>query len=93
MNTKPMYTGQELADQDNMRAMFNDSLPCNPIPFLNSLLNQVRKHGTDAIKSDECTALLWVLNAQAFGQMSTIDMGAEWQRLNTAFSEDTYAKE
>jgi hypothetical protein len=62
-------------------AMFNSSFPVNPIPFANGISEMVMNEGTDAIKSDEVKKLLWVLMAQSYGQLSTIDLGDEWSRL------------
>ena len=62
-------------------AMFNESLPCNPLPFLNTLTNNVRTEGTDHIKTDKAKALLWVILAQSYGQTFKIDSWDEWLRL------------
>lgn len=62
-------------------AMFDNCFPCNPIPFANGLAEHVRKHGADSIKSDEAKRILWVLMAQAYGQLASIDLSSEWSRL------------
>jgi len=62
-------------------AMFNSSFPVNPIPFANGISEIVMNEGTDAIQSDEVKKVLWVLMAQAYGQMATIDLCDEWSRL------------
>jgi hypothetical protein len=62
-------------------AMFNTSFPVNPIPFANGISEIVMSEGTDTIESDEVKKLLWVLMAQAYGQMATIDLCDEWTRL------------
>jgi hypothetical protein len=62
-------------------AMFSNCFPCNPIPFANGLADLVREKGTDSIQSDEAKRILWVLMAQAYGQMGKIDLCDEWSRL------------
>ncbi len=65
----------------NVQAFACDAFPCNPRPFARSLDELIDDNGTAAIQSDEAKALLWVLMAQAYGQMATIDLSAEWERL------------
>ena len=72
---------------DLSTAMFSPSFPCNPIPFARGLADLVKQNGTDSIKSDEAKAILWVLMAQAYGQLATIDLCAEWSRLDKAREE------
>jgi len=62
-------------------AMFDTSFPCNPIPFARGLANFIKDNGTDSIKSDDAKQMLWVLVAQAYGQMGTVDLSKEWTRL------------
>lgn len=62
-------------------ALDSECFPCNPIPFATGLADHVRKHGTDSIKSDEAKCLLWILMSQAYGQLATIDLCDEWDRL------------
>lgn len=66
---------------DIKKAMFDSGFPCNPRPFLNGLHEFVKENGTDSIRSDDAKQMLWVLMAQAYGQMSSIDLCDEWQRL------------
>tara|TARA_R110000751_G_scaffold272427_1_gene372625 strand:+ start:813 stop:1058 length:246 start_codon:yes stop_codon:yes gene_type:complete len=62
-------------------AMFSSSFPINPIPFANGLSEMVMNEGTDAIESNDAKRILWVLMAQAYGQLATIDLSSEWERL------------
>lgn len=62
-------------------AMFATSLPCNPIPFARGLADLVSDNGTDSIKSDNAKRVLWILIAQAYGEVATIDLCEEWSRL------------
>lgn len=62
-------------------AIFCEAMPCNPIPFARGLAALVSEKGTDAIKSDAAKRILWVLMAQAYGQMAKIDLSDEWSRL------------
>ena len=62
-------------------AFLCEAFPCNPIPFARRIEALVKERGSDAIKSDEVKACLWILNAQAYGQMGEIDLHDEWSRL------------
>lgn len=62
-------------------ALESDAFPCNPIPFATGLADHVREHGTDSIKSDQAKRILWILMAQAYGQLAKIDLSDEWDRL------------
>ena len=62
-------------------ALESEAFPCNPIPFASGLAKLVRMKGTDAIKTDEAKRILWVLMAQSYGQLATIDLHDEWGRL------------
>ena len=66
------------------QAMFSSSFPCNPIPFAQGLAELVKSEGTDSIKGDTAKSILWVLMAQAYGQLATVDLCDEWQRLDKA---------
>lgn len=58
-------------------AMFANSLPCNPKPFAAGLA----EFDSGSIRSDEAKRILWVLMAQAYGELATIDLCNEWKRL------------
>jgi hypothetical protein len=58
-----------------------EAVPCNPIPFANRIVELV-KGNTGNVQSDEVKACLWILNSQAYGQLATIDLCDEWDRLN-----------
>jgi len=70
-------------DNDNSLslAMFSESFPVNPIPFATGLATFVKKNGTDSIKTDDAKQILWILMAQAYGMMGTVDLSHEWGRL------------
>jgi hypothetical protein len=63
-------------------ALDSECFPCNPIPFANGLAELVRDQGTDAIKTPDAQRILWILMAQSYGQMATIDLTNEWSKLN-----------
>jgi hypothetical protein len=63
-------------------AMFSESFPGNPIPFAQGLANYVKDNGTDSIKTDEAKQILWVLMAQSYGELTTVDLCEEWGRLH-----------
>jgi len=64
-------------------ALNSESLPCNPLPFLNGLEDMIRDNGSAFISSMNAKRVLWILMSQAYGQLSVIDMQAEWDKLNT----------
>jgi hypothetical protein len=64
------------------QAMFSPSFPGNPIPFAKGLVELVRSEGTNSIQTDEAKSILWILMAQAYGQLATIDLHTEWSRLD-----------
>ena len=66
---------------DLTTALQSESFPCNPIPFANGLAQLVRDNGTDSIRSDNAKRILWILMAQAYGQLATIDLCDEWDAL------------
>lgn len=76
--TKPLSKDLERLTE----AMDETCFPCNPIPFANGLAEGCRQHGSDFTKSDEGKRILWILMAQAYGQLGTIDLCAEWRRLS-----------
>jgi hypothetical protein len=57
------------------------AFPCNPIPFANGIAELVRTNGPDAIQTRDAKRILWILMAQAYGQMATIDLVDEWDKL------------
>jgi hypothetical protein len=77
-----------------------DSFPPNSIPFINRLKDVLDKNYTNGLQTMaegraledtsreeggwQARALLWVLNAQYFGQTAKIDMYQEWTELNKA---------
>jgi hypothetical protein len=72
---------------DTIQAFRSDSFPCNPRPFAAALGDLCAERGTDAIRSDEAKAILWILLGQAYGQMATVSLCDEWDRLNKALPE------
>ncbi len=59
-------------------AMFSGAFPCNPKPFAYALAEHF---DAGSIESDDAKQILWVLMAQAYGQLAAIDLHAEWNRL------------
>ena len=70
---------------DEHLALFEEALPVNPLPFLSRIIELIKEKGTDHIRSDEVKALLWVVMAQSHGQLATIDLCEEWDRLKAVF--------
>ena len=66
-------------------AMFEDALPVNPLPFLHKTIELIKENGTDYIKTDHIKAILWILLAQSYGQLATIDLCMEWEGLRRVF--------
>jgi len=73
---------KEMLEGKVYTAFDGESFPCNPIPFATALAAHVREFGTDSIKDDKAKAILWILMGQAYGQLATIDMSDEWDRLS-----------
>lgn len=67
---------------DEHLAMFSGTLPCNPLPFLIEIVKYVRENGTPAIRDEKARRMLWVLMAQSYGCLATIDLSLEWERLS-----------
>ena len=65
-----------------IKAFKAEALAVNPIPFARGLVKLLELEGMDKIQSDEGKAILWDLNQMAYGQLATIDMIEEWNRLN-----------
>lgn len=62
------------------QAMFSDALPVNPRPFAQGLVDLLAEG--NSIRSDKVLRVLWILNMQAYGQLATIDMCKEYERLD-----------
>tara|TARA_Y100001938_G_scaffold150863_1_gene243941 strand:- start:3467 stop:3709 length:243 start_codon:yes stop_codon:yes gene_type:complete len=73
---------------DVKTAMFERGFPCNPRPFLAGLLDYIEEHGTQSIRSNEAKQILFVIMAQAYGQLSTIDLCDEWRRLDDLYQQN-----
>ena len=67
-------------------AMFSEALPVNPRPFLLKAASLIREKGSDYIRSDQIKAILWMILAQSYGQLSVIDLCKEWDRLSKVFN-------
>jgi hypothetical protein len=66
-------------------AMFQICLPVNPLPFLNKAAELIRENDTGYVRSDKVKAVLWIVLAQAYGQLAVIDLNKEWDRLKQVF--------
>lgn len=69
--------------EEHGKAMLSPALPCNPIPFLETLSMGVRENGTEWIKSKEAKRILFMVNMQAYGQLATIDFVDEYIKLKS----------
>ena len=72
-------------------AFASPCLPCNSLPFLTRLREILDESGTNSLQSVKDTdagmkaqACLWVLNAQLYGQLATVDLFVEWDELYKA---------
>ena len=63
------------------QAMFCNSMPCNPQPFINGLNEGCKTNGSNYIETDEAKRLLFVLLCQSYGQLFNIDSLTEFGRL------------
>ena len=69
-------------------AFKRNAFPSNPLPFLNCLAENVKEHGTDWIRTDEAKALIYIINALAYGQLFTVDSWDEFNRLKEALPKE-----
>lgn len=67
------------------QAFRSPSMPCNPRPFARALVDVLA--AGESIDSPRAKSLLWVLNSQAFGQCSTVDLMALWDELDATIPE------
>jgi len=69
------------------KALFEDSFPCNSIPFLDRLRKILDENKTNSLKSlkgkelDKAKSCLQVLMMQAYGQGYDLNSTEEWIRL------------
>jgi hypothetical protein len=88
LDDSPYYYIQKISNPDAPslgepeKSMFLSAFPVNPRPFLHRIQEIIKLEGIEAIRSDKVKACLWVLNAQAYGQLATIDLCKEWDNLN-----------
>jgi hypothetical protein len=54
--------------------------PRNPVPFALPI-GELRKGNTDAIRSPEVQRCLWILMGQSYGQLASINLISEYERL------------
>jgi hypothetical protein len=69
------------ANKELSKAMFNNSMPCNPIPFLNGIVTGCKNQGSDYIQTDEAKRILYILLCQSYGQVFNINAFEEFNRL------------
>jgi hypothetical protein len=67
------------------RALFLNAMPCNPNPFLRGLVEGLTERGTRWLRTNEAKRILWIVMAQAYGQLAVIDLTKEWDRLHADF--------
>lgn len=71
---------EEIVFTENQLAFKANPFPCNPIPFLNDLIELVRNN-TAAIQSTQAKMLLLTIIQQAYGQLAIVDTYAEFEKL------------
>jgi len=76
---------------DQLEHAFNSSIfPCNSKPFLSrieEILDQANTNSLQNLTGDDQLATrgcMWILMGQLYGQMATIDLVDEWERLKIA---------
>ena len=71
-------TEDDRLEEDYSREIF----PCNPVPYLNRMVELITRNGTESIKTNtKVRGCLWVVMAQAYGGIATIDLAEEWSKL------------
>lgn len=68
------------------QAMFLQSMPCNPLPFLHGMIEHIREHGTASVRSDEVKSMLWIVNHLAYPSGIKIDFYEEYERLKKSLN-------
>lgn len=63
------------------QAMFEEYTTCNPIPFLNGLVEGCKQNGTDWIRSNTAKRILFTILQQAYGTAFKLDSFEEFQHL------------
>jgi hypothetical protein len=81
-------------DMREERAFRSDCFPCNSLPFLCRMVAILQENSTNnpgplspSPKADY-DACLWIVMGQAHGQMATINLNDEWDRLNKAIPKE-----
>lgn len=68
-------------------AFMSNAMPCNSIPFLRRIIEIMEENKTNNFEAlpEEARlaaeACLWIVNAQLYGEMSTIDMSDVFYKL------------
>jgi len=79
-------------------AFMSECFPCNSIPFLTrlrELLTESQTNGLTYLSEDgklKARACMWILMAQLYGQMATINLSQEWDTLNEALNPNKIAE-
>lgn len=69
-------------------AFMSESLPCNPIPFLNRMIEIIKEKGTGAVTNPRYVSCLHILTMLTHGNMYNIDSYEIHQRLSKIFTEE-----
>ncbi len=70
-------------------AFMQEIIPTNPLPLAAKLFDLVSERGTESIRNDPAVkSCLWVLMAQAYGQLATIHMSEEYHEIREAILKD-----
>ena len=67
--------------------IFDEILPVNTKPILNRMRKLLDDNKTNSLyqckENPRIKKLMWLLNSQFYGQLTTINMIDEWQKLKT----------
>jgi len=76
------------SQHDNIEdTIFDSGLPVNSLAMLNRLKQLIEENKTNSLNAPKCKndnrirRLMWLLNSQFYGQLETINLMTEWQKL------------
>ena len=76
---------------DIEQTIVHEGLPVNSIAMLTRLQELLEENKTNSFEGMICDhkikGVMWLLNAQVFGQCACIDMVTLWEELNAKFSD------
>lgn len=66
-------------------AFLRESLPCNPVPFLNRMIQLIKEHGTDANQSFNYQANLMIIMIQSLQGVEELRTDQLFNKLKSVY--------